>query len=186
MSATLIESPVESPVVGQVPDEQPAAKRRTGALLVLGFESPAHETEPLMSLALECCADHGGSWGARSERASASSKGDAVDTWREAFLRAPYLRDTFVAMGVLSETFETAVTWDRFPRGPARSFSSGPRSSRPRPTPCSPAAALSPTTTPSGAITGPGMTASARTRSRPPCGAPRPPWIRPGRSIRVS
>jgi alkyldihydroxyacetonephosphate synthase len=29
-------------------------------------------------------------------------------------LRAPYLRDLFVAMGVLSETFETAITWDRF------------------------------------------------------------------------
>jgi alkyldihydroxyacetonephosphate synthase len=29
-------------------------------------------------------------------------------------LLAPYLRDTFVACGVLSETFETAVTWDRF------------------------------------------------------------------------
>jgi alkyldihydroxyacetonephosphate synthase len=26
------------------------------------------------------------------------------------------VRDIFVAMGVLSETFETAVTWDRFPR----------------------------------------------------------------------
>ncbi len=39
---------------------------------------------------------------------------DAVSSWREAFLRAPYLRDTFVAMGVLSETFETAITWDRF------------------------------------------------------------------------
>jgi alkyldihydroxyacetonephosphate synthase len=38
-----------------------------------------------------------------------------VGSWREAFLRAPYLRDTFVAMGVLSETFETAITWDRFP-----------------------------------------------------------------------
>ncbi len=35
-------------------------------------------------------------------------------SWREAFLRAPYLRDTFVAMGVLSETFETAITWERF------------------------------------------------------------------------
>jgi EmrB/QacA subfamily drug resistance transporter len=35
MPATLIESPVERPVVGQVPDERPAAKRRTGALLVL-------------------------------------------------------------------------------------------------------------------------------------------------------
>jgi alkyldihydroxyacetonephosphate synthase len=29
-------------------------------------------------------------------------------------LLAPYLRDTFVACGVLSETFETAITWDRF------------------------------------------------------------------------
>ena len=35
--------------------------------------------------------------------------------WREAFLRAPYLRDTLVAMGVFAETYETAVTWDRLP-----------------------------------------------------------------------
>jgi alkyldihydroxyacetonephosphate synthase len=26
----------------------------------------------------------------------------------------PYLRDTFVAIGVISDTFETAITWDRF------------------------------------------------------------------------
>ena len=38
-----------------------------------------------------------------------------VGAWRGAFLRAPYLRDTFVQMGVLSETFESAVTWDRLP-----------------------------------------------------------------------
>ena len=31
-----------------------------------------------------------------------------------AFLQAPYLRDTLVAAGVLAETFETAITWDRF------------------------------------------------------------------------
>jgi alkyldihydroxyacetonephosphate synthase len=37
-----------------------------------------------------------------------------VGAWRHAFLAAPYLRDTFVAVGVLSDTFETAVTWDRF------------------------------------------------------------------------
>jgi alkyldihydroxyacetonephosphate synthase len=37
-----------------------------------------------------------------------------VSGWRDAFLRAPYLRDTFVAIGVLSETFETAITWERF------------------------------------------------------------------------
>ena len=34
--------------------------------------------------------------------------------WRNAFLNAPYLRDTVVAMGMVSETFETAITWDRF------------------------------------------------------------------------
>jgi alkyldihydroxyacetonephosphate synthase len=38
-----------------------------------------------------------------------------VSSWRSAFLQAPYLRDSFVACGVLSDTFETAITWDRFP-----------------------------------------------------------------------
>jgi alkyldihydroxyacetonephosphate synthase len=45
--------------------------------------------------------------------------GDVIEgaggAWRDAFLRAPYLRDTLVSMGVLTETFETAVTWDRLP-----------------------------------------------------------------------
>ncbi len=85
----------------------------SAALLVLGFESAEHDVEPWMSLALECCADHGGVW--ERGNGSAVREGDAVGSWREAFLRAPYLRDTFVAMGVLSETFETAITWDRFP-----------------------------------------------------------------------
>jgi alkyldihydroxyacetonephosphate synthase len=94
----------------------PAEAELTGAgddshaLLVLGFESPAHDTEPSLAAALEICAAHGGGWTREPSR-----RGDAVGSWREAFLRAPYLRDTFVAMGVLSETFETAITWDRFP-----------------------------------------------------------------------
>jgi len=40
---------------------------------------------------------------------------DAVGAFWHAFLAAPYLRDTLVAVGVLSDTFETAITWDRFP-----------------------------------------------------------------------
>ncbi len=90
------------------------------ALLVLGFESPEWDVEPLLGLALECCADHGGVWDPpaqadRSASADPAAPADAVGTWRDAFVRAPYLRDTFVAMGVLSETFETSITWDRFP-----------------------------------------------------------------------
>jgi alkyldihydroxyacetonephosphate synthase len=82
------------------------------ALLVLGFESADHDVEPAMTLALECCSDHGGSWERRGS--GEGSDRDAVGGWREAFLRAPYLRDTLIAIGVLSETFETAITWDRF------------------------------------------------------------------------
>jgi alkyldihydroxyacetonephosphate synthase len=87
------------------------------ALLVLGFESPARDTEPLLESALEVCAEHGGACSPREPRGKPPREGgaDAVGSWRQAFLRAPYLRDMFVAMGVLSETFESAVTWERFP-----------------------------------------------------------------------
>jgi alkyldihydroxyacetonephosphate synthase len=102
------------------------------ALLVLGFESADHEVDAWMDRALGLCAENGGEWdreGARGDGSgggsdgargggsggSGEARGGAVGAWREAFLRAPYLRDTFVAMGVLSETFETAITWDRFP-----------------------------------------------------------------------
>ncbi len=81
------------------------------ALLVLGFESADHELDAWMDRALALCREHGGEW----DEPSGGGRGGAAGAWREAFLRAPYLRDTFVAMGVLSETFETAITWERFP-----------------------------------------------------------------------
>jgi alkyldihydroxyacetonephosphate synthase len=115
------------------------------ALLVLGFESNDHEVGVLLERALAICAEHGGavgerrvgpagggggvgseggvgvgpapsaSGGAGGPAAGASGAVGAVRAWREAFLRAPYVRDVFVAMGVLSETFETAITWERYP-----------------------------------------------------------------------
>jgi alkyldihydroxyacetonephosphate synthase len=85
------------------------------ALLVLGFESSEHEVVRAMTTALECCADYGGTWIEPTRRGARDASADAVRSWREAFLRAPYLRDVFIAIGVLSETFETAITWDRFP-----------------------------------------------------------------------
>jgi alkyldihydroxyacetonephosphate synthase len=81
------------------------------ALLVLGFESTDHPVDAAMARALELCAEHGG---AVSESRDGSG-GDAVSSWRGAFLGAPYLRDMLVALGVLGETFETAITWERFP-----------------------------------------------------------------------
>jgi alkyldihydroxyacetonephosphate synthase len=85
----------------------------SSALLVLGLESADHPVQEAMSRALAICAEHGGV--ASEGRGDRDGDGDAVSSWRSAFLGAPYLRDVFVAMGVLSETFETAITWERFP-----------------------------------------------------------------------
>jgi alkyldihydroxyacetonephosphate synthase len=89
-------------------------------LLILGFESADHPVHPWMDRALDIARDHGGAPGDIRTSSPTGLKGadiernSPVDSWRGAFLLAPYLRDTFVACGVLSETFETAITWDRF------------------------------------------------------------------------
>ena len=80
-------------------------------LMVLGFESAHHPVDAWMELVLGMAREHGGVPG---EVRGGGGGSDAVGAWRSAFLLAPYLRDTFVACGVLSETFETAITWDRF------------------------------------------------------------------------
>jgi len=89
------------------------------AVLVLGFESADHSLGAWLSRALELCADHGGvPIGELRLRTpddeGHKDRGGAEGAWRNAFLQAPYLRDTMVAAGIISETFETAITWDRF------------------------------------------------------------------------
>jgi alkyldihydroxyacetonephosphate synthase len=93
----------------------------TAALLVLGFEGASEAIVPVSELldrGLHICAEAGGEWDERAVRrprfAGDPARGDAAGAWRAAFFRAPYLRDAFVAMGILTETFETAVTWERF------------------------------------------------------------------------
>jgi alkyldihydroxyacetonephosphate synthase len=92
----------------------------TSHLLLLAFESAHHPMETPLRLAIEAAESHGGA--AAEPRISGPSANTpaeegqmqtAADSWRGAFLLAPYLRDTFVCCGVLSETFETAITWDR-------------------------------------------------------------------------
>jgi alkyldihydroxyacetonephosphate synthase len=89
-------------------------------LLLLAFESAHHPVEEPLRVAVEAAESHGGVADEPQLRAPSAitlAEGGqmqtAADSWRGAFLLAPYLRDTFVACGVLSETFETAITWDR-------------------------------------------------------------------------
>ncbi len=88
------------------------------SVLLLAFESADHPLDAWMRRALECARDHGGTApeGAGATRTTDEGARDgAAGAWRRAFLDAPYLRNAIVTLGMVSETFETAVTWDRFP-----------------------------------------------------------------------
>jgi alkyldihydroxyacetonephosphate synthase len=75
------------------------------SLLVLAFESADHPVDAWMDRAVELLQDHGGH---RHKDESAGLR------WRTAFIRMPYARELTVPMGVIGDTFETAITWDRF------------------------------------------------------------------------
>ncbi len=83
----------------------------TTSLLVLGFESADHPVDSWMARALELTADCGGDHGASAGR---SHREGAAGAWRDAFIKGPYFREVGVPLGVIGDTFETAVTWDRF------------------------------------------------------------------------
>ncbi|MCW2989759.1 MAG: linked oxidase domain protein, partial [Solirubrobacterales bacterium] len=94
--------PQEARFTGANPD--PA---RPAALLVLGFEGVDEDPAPVeaaMARARALCAAHGG------EPGESKASGD----WKDTFLRAPHLRDMLLQLGVVAETFETAITWERF------------------------------------------------------------------------
>lgn len=84
------------------------------AHLVLGFESADRPVRADLEAALEIAAARGGTWD-EVRITSAADPARRGDAWRDSFLRMPYLRNAYPAIGVLAETFETAITWDAFP-----------------------------------------------------------------------
>ena len=81
------------------------------------------ELRAWMQRALELVRDFGGEYDAaaveRSMQAAVSDadsehRKGAAGAWRDAFIRMPYWRDPMVGSGAILDTFETAITWDRF------------------------------------------------------------------------
>ena len=83
-------------------------------LMVVSFESADHPVDAWMARAEQCCLDHGAevdvAW---RDNPEAHLQG-AVGAWRTAFIRMPYNREQLTPRGIISDTFETAITWDRF------------------------------------------------------------------------
>ncbi|MBN42493.1 MAG: FAD-binding oxidoreductase [Alphaproteobacteria bacterium] len=83
-------------------------------LMVISFESADHPVDAWMTRAEQCCLDHGAvvdvEW---RDNPEAHLQG-AVGAWRTAFIRMPYNREQLTPRGIISDTFETAITWDQF------------------------------------------------------------------------
>jgi alkyldihydroxyacetonephosphate synthase len=58
-----------------------------------------------MARALTLVRDHGG---------RVHDDLEAAERWRTAFIRMPYNREILVPLDIIADTFETAITWDRF------------------------------------------------------------------------
>jgi len=83
-------------------------------ILVLGFESADHPVDVWMERALNICGDFGGTWDESALRDHDVSSDADTKSWRDKFLRGPALREHAIVRGVMRETMETAITWDRF------------------------------------------------------------------------
>jgi alkyldihydroxyacetonephosphate synthase len=88
------------------------------AILIVTFESGDHGLDAWMARAAEICRAHRGevpeAAGSTRTDETAGREG-AAGLWRSAFIRGGHFHDAFVLLGMVQETFETAITWDRFP-----------------------------------------------------------------------
>jgi len=92
-------------------------------VVVLGFESADHALDAWMARALELAADHGGAFDREAVRRSlrgpaaageAEHHRGAAGAWRDAFLRMPYWRNLTTGLGLIVDTFESAIPWSDF------------------------------------------------------------------------
>ncbi|MEL6346129.1 MAG: FAD-binding oxidoreductase [Myxococcota bacterium] len=85
-------------------------------VLLLGFESADASPASLLDRAVQIAQDHGGTLadGPTHTEDHADRSGNAQN-WRAAFLRAPYRQSALLTLDVIADTFETAITWERFP-----------------------------------------------------------------------
>ena len=93
------------------------------ALLIIGFESAELPQDDNIRQAVGIARDAGGVIDADSiiiadaAEPSPSSAGrqGAVGSWRSSFINAPYERNATIGFGIVAETLETSITWERWP-----------------------------------------------------------------------
>ena len=90
------------------------------ALLIVAFESSELPQDGMIRQAVAIAREAGGKIAQDAIKVSDGAdegvgREGAVGAWRNSFVRAPYQRNLTAGLGVIGDTFETAITWDRWP-----------------------------------------------------------------------
>ncbi|QSP96335.1 FAD-binding oxidoreductase [Marinobacter salinisoli] len=83
-------------------------------ILILGCESSTFPVSQKLNDCLSITTACGGINLSAPAPETGNQRDDKADTWKQAFITVPYLRDELVRRGLIVETFETAITWDKF------------------------------------------------------------------------
>jgi alkyldihydroxyacetonephosphate synthase len=84
-------------------------------ILLVGFESADFDTSYLLKQASEILKENSAQIkNEKTTKTAQEQSSDAAKAWRNSFIKAPYTRDALVRLGVIVDTFETAITWDKF------------------------------------------------------------------------
>ena len=91
-----------------------SASKGSNTLMIVSFENADHNIDPWISRAEECCLDHGGIIDVDWRNNPLSNQQGTVGAWREAFIKMPYNREQLTPRNIISDTFETSITWEKF------------------------------------------------------------------------
>lgn len=117
--------PANCRVLDEGEAETAAGMDGRSALLALAFESADVPQDSLMRQAVEIARASSG----RVDDAGIALSGGGVERpgnpgpvalWRTSFLEMPYVWNTLLGLGLVNDTFETAITWDRWPEFDSR------------------------------------------------------------------
>ena len=97
--------------------EQNAGMSNGDSLLIIGFESAELPQDHFLQVALKVARDHGGIVNDHDihidDDENKSTRKGSVSTWRDAFIGVN--AGVQLGLGLLSDTFETSITWDKWP-----------------------------------------------------------------------
>jgi len=89
-------------------------------LLIVGFESDGIPQDRNIQDAVKIARDAGGIIAdddilVSDGSGEATGRGGSVGAWRNTFITGPYEGNLSVGLGMVGDTFETSITWDRWP-----------------------------------------------------------------------